>query len=1114
MKKYHILGMLLLAGSLIAGDDDFLRTGTFSAGRMTSDPVIDGRVSNRKYFEANRYSGLINSVQQPGLALKEPVDWYLGYTDQAFYLAFQIHRPKGAPVPLTRTDGAGKQYPQEVFGDDCLEAMFDIGTEAFDLALNSKGDYSVYRIRPNDRYSYRPKLQYSARVTEWGWEGELRLAFADFGLKAPSPETVWRFDLILNEKTPFERIAGVVGMTDMNQWMEPGRFAHLKFAPPNTPAIHITRAGAYGSYGGIDLRVLPTGEKATVELELFRDRYSTNFFEIADGECRENRALTPGAAARLVLKNFYERIEHETGGIETGVAPLRFELFRPLKPGRYLATWKVLTANKKALTAGALPFVVVPPISVETRAHYLSDDLCEVDVDLQGMDSPKGLVTARFKSNNEIVAEQAKTIDRKGTLFLSTARIPPDSQYELEVTVGENQEQMLKVPMKRPAAPEWFANSIGKSDRIPAPWTPVSRDGELISVTERTYDFQDSFLPARISAADEELLAAPPAVMMEFTDGTIVRMNHGKNEFLNESPGKLAWRFQSVDGFLKGQSELEYDGFLWCDFILTPDKTRKIKRLWLEIPLRRENAEFFNHTYTGMEPFRFRDLGNWDRLADGLHKLKFAYGLWIGGYERGLTLALESDQNTDGGNQTGFYELDADRDMVKIRMNLITKERKLTAPVSFSFGLQATPVRPATRRTWFDTICNYSAPRPWNDEQKFDAWSKLVFGAVNRMGGNWGIFWSNPGALFGHSDLMKADRENLKRAAAASAEHHIPAIYYSGWAANSGAQELEGFIYDAVRLPLGNWMGGWGNNLYKQCPQSQWTDMYLYNIQRLVDECGIRGVYMDQTSELSSCMNTHHNCGYTAADGSIRPTFPVRAMRNLHKRLYQMLEEKFGPNGFLIYAHNSSQPVFTPVDAFISRRCYAETFAHKPTTLAEVFSFDRVAAGYNPSATGIASEITWWNGFHPSISNNNAMAVVSLFGGGIKGVVMHYLNLGAKRYGFSGKFHEGYGYDEHAELALSRVRNTLKSAEFIPFFKSGKLVSPADKRLKSALYLEEKQALIIVSNVFNNEVITSKIELNLPFQINSATDPLSGEAVDLNRVSVEKDSYFLISVKE
>jgi hypothetical protein len=142
------------------------------------------------------------------------------------------------------------------------------------------------------------------------------------------------------------------------------------------------------------------------------------------------------------------------------------------------------------------------------------------------------------------------------------------------------------------------------------------------------------------------------------------------------------------------------------------------------------------------------------------------------------------------------------------------------------------------------------------------------------------------------------------------------------------------------------------------------------------------------------------------------------------------------------------------------------------------------------------------------------MAVVALFGGGIKGVIMHSLNLGAARYGFSGTFRKGYGHDEHAEPALARTRRLIPDAEFIPFFRSAPRVSPADKRLKAALYLGAKQALIIVSNVFDNGPVTSAINLDLPFRVNRATDPLTGKPVDLRQISINNNSYFLIFAEE
>ena len=64
------------------------------------------------------------------------------------------------------------------------------------------------------------------------------------------------------------------------------------------------------------------------------------------------------------------------------------------------------------------------------------------------------------------------------------------------------------------------------------------------------------------------------------------------------------------------------------------------------------------------------------------------------------------------------------------------------------------------------------------------------------------------------------------------------------------------------------------------------------HLEKLVEEYGIGGVYLDGTSEPCGCTNTAHGCGFQRPDGSIGPTYPIFDTREMMKRIYTIVRKR------------------------------------------------------------------------------------------------------------------------------------------------------------------------------------------------------------------------------
>jgi hypothetical protein len=96
------------------------------------------------------------------------------------------------------------------------------------------------------------------------------------------------------------------------------------------------------------------------------------------------------------------------------------------------------------------------------------------------------------------------------------------------------------------------------------------------------------------------------------------------------------------------------------------------------------------------------------------------------------------------------------------------------------------------------------------------------------------------------------------------------------------------------------------------CPKSRsWRNYYLGNLDRLMKEEGISGVYLDLTGP-GSCNNQYHGCGYEE-DGERKGEIAFLELRDLFLRLYNVVHSN-DPDGVIFYHSNSWNPTVLYAD--------------------------------------------------------------------------------------------------------------------------------------------------------------------------------------------------------
>jgi hypothetical protein len=246
-------------------------------------------------------------------------------------------------------------------------------------------------------------------------------------------------------------------------------------------------------------------------------------------------------------------------------------------------------------------------------------------------------------------------------------------------------------------SPPWAGNRVGVSDEVLRPWTSVEAAANRVSVWGRSYRFECLPLPASVVARGAEVLAGP-ITLSGSADGKPLAWRNSSCRIVQSKPNaaELATRAESGQLVCEGKVAVEYDGMIRCDLQLVPKSGKvTVDRLALEIPLRAEHALFL-HTWPG----GWGTAANSRALGKTGHQGPFKPFVWLGDHARGLAWFAESDRNFFVEPSDRVLDIRPAGDTVLWRVNLISKPLSIDRPLDYTFGFQATPVKPESPDAW------------------------------------------------------------------------------------------------------------------------------------------------------------------------------------------------------------------------------------------------------------------------------------------------------------------------------------------------------------------------------------------------------------------------------
>ena len=451
--------------------------------------------------------------------------------------------------------------------------------------------------------------------------------------------------------------------------------------------------------------------------------------------------------------------------------------------------------------------------------------------------------------------------------------------------------------------PEKFSNSIGISEEVLPPWTPMSvnKKGNAVevSVWNRRYAFRDDLLSSTIFSG--ETLSDTPSSLELAIDGKAVKLSTAPVKLLKEAKHQVVLQqsARNNDIDITATHTIDFDGF---DRILVRLQARRdlnLTDLRFLYPLKAQhvNAAFVNmneaHPLKGQMRFSFKPV------------------LFVGDEERGLSFLAESDEfwyPKSNANAIAVTPREGQDTMLSFNPVATSLAMKKGEVFTYDFALTATPVRPATKSCWEQRIACY---HPYCGElesiyEKRDG--KTLFEHYRETGmGRLGIVRTEH--AFSYPPITGSDyAKKLKTLVdVAHANNVLIAPYAVGFLFSERAPEWnENKLYCVTPLldfsTRGDYLekeSGYKQHTYTTCTGKYLQDLMLYRVRDAVENTGIDGVYLDGTADSFPCNNAAHGCGYIDRNGIRRSTFNSFRSRELIRRLYTLLYKERGENVFL-----------------------------------------------------------------------------------------------------------------------------------------------------------------------------------------------------------------------
>lgn len=477
-----------------------------------------------------------------------------------------------------------------------------------------------------------------------------------------------------------------------------------------------------------------------------------------------------------------------------------------------------------------------------------------------------------------------------------------------------------------------------------SPWIPM--EAEIlencckVSMWDRTYTINNDVLFTSIVSRGNEILSAPMRII-GIENGEEIKWTEQSPFIMQKSTEKVTvCASQESSTFIVNTfMEIEFDGYCAIDIKIMPrgmtvaevfgvskEKSNEfsLDKLWLEIPIKKDYAKLF-HFYPAAPMPQFEDVKkgfefssvSMSRAIPCSMVLPFKPLIWIGTEEQGLCWVADSSKNWEPESISKAIEIIDSEDEVILRLHLIDGTVKAWKPIngvaknytyqplSFKMGLQATPVKPFPKNPYKEKIlhidCFKKIVGEYDDflsKPVVEGSDEIGYDRIKRLGVTTLYIHEKWNKIQNYWELSEPTDKLARTIVKECHDRGIKVIPYFGYELSSLNPKYTEYASSKLLNPNGAYHGGWyrkpNQRAYTVCFNSQYAKDMAEGIKRITEEYGFDGVYLDSTLYPCPCINSEHGCGHIDVDGNMRPSYPITALREFMKSVYEYFEPREG----------------------------------------------------------------------------------------------------------------------------------------------------------------------------------------------------------------------------
>lgn len=559
--------------------------------------------------------------------------------------------------------------------------------------------------------------------------------------------------------------------------------------------------------------------------------------------------------------------------------------------------------------------------------------------------------------------------------------------------------------------------------RILKPFIPLRVETQelchTVNVVGRSYTFGADGMIKSIIANGQELLAEPMRlVMVEDGEVSVFDDNYTDNEsesFIqrrSDEEAVICGCKQSERFLVDFCNTVRYDGNIDIDLkLMTKGKTvsqvfgvsefkeieYKLDKMWLEIPLKKEIAQLY-HMYPRSDIYlsdssviEFSATSSGGKIPELDSHFPFKALLWLGNDEKGLGLFSESYKNWQINDTNKAIEIVHDEDNVILRVHLLDSHPtswkgelkngyNIFKPVEFHLGFTATPVKPFPKNPYVHKAlhidCGIKIKGNYMDffaaENRFE---RLVEKGVDTL-----ILHEKWNKSQNWYELSEYTAKQISYIVDECHKRNIKVLAYFGYELSTMASvwtELNNKVVNKLQNQDTN--PGWWRvpfqKDYRVCYNSEYADLFVNGVAKIMDNYNLDGVYLDGTANPNLCYNTEHGCGWYDENGNLQGTHPIKAISKMMEKLYKTVKSRDGYINHHCYSCNN----FTAFP-YIDQIWLGENLQFKLNKgSTEDMDLDYFRAEYNGRNMGVPAEFIAYEN-RPYWTFEQALSCSLLFG--------------------------------------------------------------------------------------------------------------------------------------